>query len=110
MLYISVDDFFKKANNTTRLSREDEKAYALKMRDGDAEARNKIIGCYLPLAASYIKRLPKELQTLEAVYAFIDSLEKGVDSFNFFQSGETFIHHLSFRFRQCTTRLIANRY
>ena len=109
MLFITVDDFFQKVHGTTRLSRNDEKNYALKMKEGDAEARQAIVNSYLPMVASYIRRSPKELQTLETVYSCVRSLEKGVDGFNFLQDSETFTHHLSWRFRQCITRCLVDR-
>ena len=109
MLFITVDDFFQKVHSTTRLSRNDEKNYALKMKEGDAEARQAIVNSYLPMVASYIRRSPKELQTLETIYSCVRSLEKGVDSFNFLQESETFTHHLSWRLRQCITRCLVDR-
>ena len=109
MLFISVDDFFQKARGVRRLSRTDEKKYALKMREGDAEARQAIMNSYLPMVASYIRRSPKELQTLETIYSCVRSLEKGVDGFNFLQDNEMFSHHLSWRLRQCITRCLVDR-
>ena len=109
MLFITVDDFFQKVHSTTRLSRNDEKNYALKMKEGDAEARQAIVNSYLPMVASYIRRSPKELQTLETIYSCVHSLEKGVDSFNFLQESETFTHHLSWRLRQCITRCLVDK-
>ncbi len=110
MLFISVEDFFEKALVTVRLTREEEKSLALKMKQGDAEARSSIINSYLPMAASYVKRAPKEVQTLNTVYLLVQSLEKCVDVYNFQNDGDTFAHYLSWRFRQCITRCIADRY
>lgn len=109
MYFISVDDFFQKAHSIKRLSRDEEKNCALRMKEGDAEARQSIIDSYLPMVVSYVKRSPKDLQTLKTVYCCILSLEQGVDSFNFLQDSETFIHHLSWRLRQCITRCIVDR-
>ena len=109
MLFISVEDFFQKVHNTTRLSRTYEKDLALKMKAGDTEARQTIVDSYLPMVASYIRHSPKELQTLETIYSCICSLEKGVDSFNFLQDSETFTHHLSWRLRQCISRCLVDR-
>lgn len=108
-LFISVDDFFQKVRDVIRLSRNDEKKYALKMKEGDAEARQAIVNSYLPMVASHIHRSPKELQILETIYSCILSLEKGVDSFNFLQDSETFTHHLSWRLRQCITMCLVDR-
>lgn len=110
MLFISVDDFFQKTRGITRLSKTDEKDFALKMKEGNTEARQAIVNSYLPMVASYIRRSPKELQTLETIYSCIRSLEKGVDSFNFLQNSETFTHHLSWRLRQCITRCLVDRH
>lgn len=109
MLFISADDFFKKTRDVIRLSRADEKNFALKMNEGDAEARQAILNSYLPMVASYIRRSPKELQALETIYCCIRSLEKSVDSFNFLQDSETFTHHLSWHLKQCITRCLVDR-
>ena len=109
MLFISVDDFFQKARDVIRLSRNDEKKYALKMKEGDMQARQAIVNSYLPMVASYVKRSPKEYQSLKMIYSCVRSLEKGVDTFSFLQDSETFTHHLSWRLRQCITRCIVDR-
>lgn len=109
MLFISVDDFFQKARDVIRLSRNDEKKYALKMKEGDVAARQAIVNSYLPMVASYIRRSPKELQTLETIYCCISVLEKRVDGFNFLQDSETFTHHLSWHLKQCIMRCLVNR-
>lgn len=79
------------------------------MKEGYAEARQAIVNSYLPMVVSYIRRSPKELQTLETIYSCIRSLEKGVDGFNFLQDSETFTHHLSWRLRQYITMRLVNR-
>lgn len=109
MLFICVEDFFETARNAHRLTRDEEKLLAEKMRNGCAEARQAIIESYLPFVAGYILRAPATIHTLDTVYRCIDSLEKGVDTFPFQQEGETFLHHLSWRMRQCITACIANR-
>lgn len=109
MIFISVDDFFQKTRGVTRLSRNEEKKLALEMKEGSSDARQSIVNSYLPMVASYIRHSPKELQTLETIYICVRSLEKGVDSFNFLQDGETFTHHLSWRLRQCITRCLVDR-
>ena len=109
MLFLSVENFFQEAQNSPRLSRDEEIQLALQMKNGDTEARQRIIHSHYPLVASYIRRMPKDLQTLKVLYRFLQSLEAGVDSFNFQQDGEAFLHHLSWRMRQCLTRCIADR-
>ena len=109
MLYITVDDFYAKAGEMTRLTRQQERACAAAMAAGDADARRRLIQSYLPVVAAVVRRAPREIQTLQTVYACIHALETGVDSFNFLQDSESFIHHLSWRLRQCLTRCIADR-
>ncbi|MBQ8768373.1 MAG: hypothetical protein IJZ15_01800 [Oscillospiraceae bacterium] len=109
MLFTGVEDFLTQAKAMPRLSRSEEKALARQMAAGDQAAREALIRSYLPLAAAHIRRAPREIRTLRTVYACIAAVEKGVDSFNFQQDGETFPHHLSWRLRQCITRCIADR-
>ncbi len=109
MLFVSVEDFFAQTSHIQRLSREQEKDLARNMAAGDETARETLVRSYLPMAASYVRRMPKEMQTLHAAYSCVAAVEKGVDSFNFLQDGETFVHHLSWRLRQCITRCIADR-
>lgn len=109
MLFISVEDFFSQVQALPRLSREEEIVFAQQMAKGDKAARDKLVQGYLYMAAAYVHRAPENIRTLSTVYACIASVEKGVDSFNFLQEGETFVHHLSWRLRQCITRCIAER-
>lgn len=109
MLFISVDDFYQKTCGMKNLSMDDVKKHASKMADGDTDARQAIINSYLPMVASYIRRSPKEIQTLQTVYCCVRILEECVDNFNFLQESETFIHHLGLRLRQCITRCIVNK-
>ena len=108
MLFISVDDFLGKAYGATKLTRENEKSLALKMKEGDAEARQAILEGYLPLVASYVRRAPKEIQTLQTVYCCMRRLEESVDSFDFLQDSESFTHHLSLRLRRSVEKCIAD--
>lgn len=108
-MYISAEDFFEKAELCSCLSRSEEKECALKMAQGDASAKEKLIQSYLPFVASIIKRAPKSIQTLHTVYSAIASLERGVESFDFLQESESFSHHLSYRMRCVIVNCIANR-
>ena len=108
MLFISAEDFFTQAKTISPLTREAEIALAREMPQ-NAAARERLIRSYFPMAANYLRRLPRELQTLQAVYTCLASLEKGVDSFHFLQEGERFSHHLAWRLRQCITRILADR-
>lgn len=109
MYYICVEDFYKKAQEVKRLTREEEKLCADAMKEGDPEARKQLIESYYPMVRACLKRFPKELQSIKSLYTCLQSLEQGVDRFNFHQDGETFAHHLSWRLRQAITKCIADR-
>ena len=109
MIFISVEDFLTKANTIPRLNRSEERALAIRMIDGDDEAKKKLIYSYLPSVAFHVRRAPENIRTLNTVYACIDALEKAIDRFDFLQDSETFAHHLSWCLRQCITKCIANR-
>lgn len=108
MLFISAEDFFEQAKNYTRLTREEEKRLAQQMKQ-DADARTQLIRSYYPFVAAKILHAPKNLQTLKTVYACLASLEQAVDSFDFLQDRQPFLHHLSWRMRQCITRCLVYR-
>ena len=108
MLFISAEDFFTQVKNIPRLSREEERELAQQM-PRNPDEREQLIRAYMPMVAAHVRRAPQDLHTLKTVYACMDALEKGVDSFNFLQDGESFAHHLSQRLRQCIVRCIADR-
>ena len=107
MLFINVQDFYNKAYEYKKLTREEEKALAQRMKD-DLEARQALINSYLPMTAGFIDRLKDDYQSLELVYRCIQALEKCVDSFNFQQDGETFAHRYNWYLRQTITRYIVD--
>lgn len=107
MLFINVQDFYNKAYEYKKLTREEEKALAQRMKD-DPEARQVLINSYLPMTAGFIDRLKDDYQSLELVYRCIQALEKCVDSFNFQQDGETFAHRYNWYLRQTITKYIAD--
>lgn len=109
MFFVSVDDFFDKVSEIFPLSKEEKTTLGLQKDAGDKAAREKLREGYLPTVASFVKRAPKEIQTLNTVYECISALEKAIDSFNFSQGGDRFAHHLCTRLRQCITKCIANR-
>ena len=109
MVYISARDFWEKTRNLPRLTREEERTLAERMKAGDGEAREKLIAGYLPQVAGHIRVLPPELQTLELVMRCCAVVEKAVDHFNFLQDSETFGHRLSWALRQTVTKYIAER-
>ncbi len=106
MLFLSVEDFFQKVHAVEKLSREDEKACAKRMREGDADARQAIINAYLPWVASYIKRSPENIRTLKNIYYGIQTLEQAVDAFDFLQESETFSHRLSLQLKKAMVQCI----
>jgi len=109
MLFISTEDFFEKVSGFSRLTREDETRCAILMKEGNTDARNKIVESYLLIVASHIKRLSADMQTLEYIYMCISSLEKLIDKFDFQQDSETFIHRLSLMLNQTAVRYIASK-
>lgn len=108
MLFISAEDFFAQVNEMPLIRREEELRLAREMPQ-NKDARDALIRGYMPMVASAIRRAPKQLHTLKTVYVCLDSLEKGVDGFNFLQDSETFAHHLTWRLRQCIVQCLADR-
>ena len=106
MLFISVDDFFDKVKKISPLTPEQEKSLGLVK---DAVAREKLVLGYLPTVAAFVRRAPKDIQTLNTVYECISVLEKAVDGFDFSRENARFAHHLCARLRQCITKCIAYR-
>jgi len=94
MLFTCAEDFFHKASKIKRLSRQEEKDLFVCMKAGDMTARERIIESYLVIVAARIRRLPKDMQSLDLIYSCIQALERAVDQFNFLQEGETFTHRL----------------
>ncbi len=109
MIFISAEDFLSKVQGIERLSKDEERALALRMRNGDAEARQRLVYSYLPSVAFHVRRVPVGIRTLHTVYACIESLDRAIDKFDFFQDSESFSHHLSRYLRQCITNCIADR-
>ena len=109
MLYNSAEDFYNQVSNIKRISREEEINCAQLMKENNNEARQMIVNSYLIVIAARIKRLPKEYQSLELIYRCIDVLEKAVDTFNFFQDGETFMHSLCIRLQSTVTRYVVDK-
>lgn len=108
-LFLSINDFFEKANACTRLSREVELQCAVKMRNGDATAREALFQGYLPQVAAHLKRWPTQYVTLSLIYSCCQTLEHAIDNFDFLQDNEKFSHRLSWHLRQITVRHIAQR-
>lgn len=100
MVFVSIDDFFKKASGCKMLTRHEELECAVAMKNGDAHAREKLIQSYIPMVVSHVKHAKPQIQTLGLVMYCMTALEKAVDSFNFMQESETFAHRLSWALRQ----------
>ena len=64
MLYVSIEDFYEKAELCRILTRQEELEYAEKMKEGDGAARRQLIQSYLPTTARHIKRSKPNMQTL----------------------------------------------
>ena len=106
MIFVSAEDFFDKASAIPRLTREEEKELARRMAAGDAEARTRLIEGYLPVAAARIRRLPRKFQTLGMVLYCVHYTARAVDSFDFSQDQEPFIHRLSWSLRNAVAAYI----
>lgn len=107
MIFISIEDFYEKAASCRILTRPEEIEYAQRMKQGDEDARERLIESYLQMTACHVKRSKPELQTLSLALYCVDALEKAVDSFNFLQESETFAHRLSWYLRNATVKYIA---
>ena len=107
-MYISIEDFYEQAKICKRISREEEIEVAKLWKSGNEEARTRLIEGYLFAVAGHIRKMPEQFQTLGLVYYCMQALEKAVDSFNFLQESETFLHRLSWHLRQASTRYIAD--
>ena len=109
MLIISEEDFYQKISSIPRLRREEEIKYATLMKNGDYEARQKIIDSYLFMVAGQNKRAPEKIRGMSLILTLIQTLERAVDSFDFLQESETFIHRLSLYFKNDTIKFLASR-
>lgn len=106
MIFLNVDDFYRKADCCLRLTRQKEIECAKAMKNGDSSAREQLLQSYLPVVAAHIKRMQPHLQTLGLVMYCVQALEKAVDSFDFIQDSETFSHRLSWWLRDATAKYI----
>lgn len=104
MVYISIDDFYEKVSSCSAMSRQEEVECAKKMKNGDIDARERLIQSYLPIVAGQIKHQRPHMQTLGLVLYCVQALEKAVDSFDFLQESESFSHRLSWHLRQAITK------
>ncbi len=106
MVFVSIDDFFEKAALCKALTRQEEIECAVAIKNGDTEAREKLVQSYIPMVASHIKHAKPHMQNLGLVVYCMNALEKAVDSFDFMQESETFSHRLSWALRQAVVSYI----
>ena len=106
MIYLSIDDFYKKVSLCNCLTREEELICAKKMKAGDKEAREQLIQSYIPMVAGHIKHTKPHMQNLGLVLYCVQALEKAVDSFDFMQESEPFSHYLGWSLRQAVVNYI----
>lgn len=109
MIYISINDFYEKAASCQTLSRQEEIECAIRMKEGDDSAREKLIQSYMPMVAGHVKHAKPHMQNLGMVMYCMQALEKAVDSFDFTQDSESFSHRLSWWLRQATVNYIVKR-
>ena len=109
MVFITVEDFYEKVRSFSAMSREEEMACAIKMKNGDPDAREQLIRSYLPMVAGHIRHQKPQMQTLGLVLYCVQALEKAVDSFDFLQESESFTHRLSWYLRQAVTTYIVRQ-
>lgn len=108
MVFVSIEDFYEKAEKCRVLTRQEELEAAVRMKNGELSARESLIESYLPMAANHVKHLHKDMQNLSLAMYCVAALEKAVDSFDFLQDSETFIHRLSWHLRNATAKYIAD--
>lgn len=107
MVYIDIQDFYRKAAACRRLSRQEELRCAGAMAGGDAQAREQLVHSYLPMVAGRLKNESEEIQTLGCALCLQAELEKAVAAFDFLQDREPFTNRLSLIFRRAVTRYLA---
>ena len=109
MLFYSAEEFFRIAEKQKTLTYAERLSLADAMKAGDAAAKEKLLCSYLPYLAGVIRRQPPQLQTLRLILRAWAMLEREAERFDFRQTGESFLHRLSWGMRQAVTREIAER-
>ena len=115
MLYTSTEDFFNhidKLKKNRKLTREEEKELAQKMKNGDDEAKKALTEAYLPFLATLLKRYTST-PSLDMIYKGIQVLETSIATFDFFYDSlspnVTFVNFLSNKIKQIMIRYIAEK-
>ena len=109
MVFTSPEDFYDKVSCFEKITREEEREIAARMRMGDTEAFLRIKNNYLIYVAAYIRRLPGELATVALIYKCICELDKEIERFDFLNDGESFSHRLGTVLRRTVTAHIAEK-
>ena len=109
MLFLSVDDFLLKASASKRLSHDEEVSLYNALKSGDSDAVERLADGYLYFAASRIRKLPKNIQSLDIVYRFLGAIKREAVRFDFSRNGDSFAHRLSIAFQREITEYIANK-
>lgn len=112
MLYTCTEAFFDHVDQLKRagkLTREEEKELAQKMKDGDEEAKKALTESYLPFLAALLKRYART-PSLDMVYKGIQVLQTSIATFDFLHDSlspnVTFVYFLSDKVRRAMTRYI----
>ena len=111
MLFTCSCDFFDYAYKIKRikpLTAEEEKELAILIRQGDENARQKLIDNYLPFVASTIKKYSSNEPSLDLIYRAITVLNNLIDSHDFSKENNSFTRALSFKLHQTLTNFIAD--
>ena len=111
MLYTSAEDFYNKAATIKRLSREEEKELAKKMKERHENAQKALVVGYLPVLAAYLKRYTRT-PSLDMIYKGIEILETSIATFNFLYDSPSpnvnFANYLADKVCRMMTRYIAD--
>jgi DNA-directed RNA polymerase sigma subunit (sigma70/sigma32) len=108
VLFLSAEDFFKKAGDVGLPSDAETRTLGERLQKEDADARLALYVGYLPFIAATVKRhFAKGPISLDFIYRCTEALEKGLDSFDFSRGRDAFISYLSYKCKQEITRYIA---
>lgn len=111
MLFTTAKAFFALVDEISREGRltiEEERECARRMRAGDGEARKALLRRYLPVVASFIRRSFSKEPSLDLIYRGIAVLEETLDKYDFQNENITFTHALSTKLRRMMAAYIAD--
>lgn len=106
MLFKTGQEFFEYAATIERVSREQEKELAARMKDGDEAAGARLVEQYLPYVASFLSR--HSITSLASIYKCIAIVEAEVSKFDFQRERDypSFVDHLRHHFMRVVTEHI----